>query len=468
MKIETINHEDRYSVEQIGCLFFERDSDAEIISEFDGDNQIITQIKNENSFSEEIFQFKNTDIKAFKNAVKKSAFLAMKKLSDKTAPWGVLTGIRPTKFCRDLHKEKSYSEIRELLVSEYWVREDKADFCIEVAEKSQSLINEIKADSIGLYIGVPFCPSRCSYCSFISESAALYSKYIPEYVSALKKEIVMMANLAKEYGLSVSSLYFGGGTPPSLGIGALSEVIDETLDSFSINPDKVELTVEAGRPDVITDELLSMLKTKGVNRLCINPQTMNDATLKTIGRNHSSSQTVKAFELARKNSFGNINSDLIAGLPGEGTEEFAVTLEKIKELSPEGITVHTMYLKRTAEITKNKAWDDCSRDIEDMISKAMQFAKSNGYLPYYMYKQRSTVGNLENIGYAKPGFESVYNSAIMEEVQTIFACGAGSSSKIVKNDKIDRVYDIKDAFSYIRDIDINNGAKELKLRELLK
>ncbi len=466
MLIETKNHEDRYSIEQIACLFFSRDADLQIHSEF-SDGEIITTVKAGDNTSKASYRFENTDIKALKNAVKKSSFLAMKDLSGSIAPWGVLTGIRPTKFCRDLHKIKTYSEIRELLISEYWVREDKADFCVEVAENSERLIGKIAPNDIGIYIGVPFCPSRCSYCSFISESAALYSKYIPEYAKALKKEILMTAELVKEYGLNINSLYIGGGTPPALGVGLLTEVIAEALMRFDINPADLEFTVEAGRPDVITDELLAMLKEHGVNRLCINPQTMDDNTLRTIGRNHCSNDTVKAFELARNHSFNNINSDLIAGLPGEDEYTFAGTLSKINELSPESVTVHTMYLKRTSEITKSKAWGRCGADIEKMISLSQIFAKEQGYIPYYMYKQRSTMGNLENTGYAKPGFESLYNAAIMEEVQTIFACGAGASSKIVKGEEIDRVYNIKDAFSYIRDIDSIVTEKSEKIRNLL-
>lgn len=209
MIIETINHEDRYSIEQIACLFFNRDAELHILSEKAND-EIITTVSAGENVSKTSYKFENTDIRALKNAVKKSSFLAMKELSGKIAPWGVLTGIRPTKFCRDLHKSKTYEEIRKLLISEYWVREDKADFCIEVAKNSANIIERINPNDAGIYIGVPFCPSRCSYCSFISESAALYSKYIPEYAKALKKEIYETAKLVKEYGFNINSIYIGG------------------------------------------------------------------------------------------------------------------------------------------------------------------------------------------------------------------------------------------------------------------
>lgn len=468
MKIETVNHSDRYSLEQISSLFFSNDSDVSIVSEYnESEKEIKTIAEIEGKTASASYEADAVDMKKFRNSVKKSAYLALKKISDNNTPWGILTGIRPTKFIRELHENMSYEELLLLLTEDYWVEKEKAAFCIDVAKNSEKIINNIKPGTFGLYVGVPFCPSRCSYCSFVSESAALYSKYIPEYKDALIKEIEATAHIAKEFGLKASSVYFGGGTPPTLGAERLSSVIECVRENFEFTDEAVEFTVEAGRPDVINEELLKALKAGGVNRLCINPQTLNNETLKIIGRNHTAECTEKAFELARKTGFGNINSDLIAGLPGENTEIFSDTLEKIGRLAPEGITVHTMYLKRTAKITKEKAWDECGRDVNEMLESSMVFAKANGYFPYYMYKQRSTMGNLENTGYAKKGYESIYNSAIMEEVQTVLACGAGASSKIVKKDFLDRVYNIKDAFSYIRDIDMVIKNKAEKIRQFL-
>lgn len=468
MKIETIGHTDRYSVEQISCLFFRNEDDVYISSSLE-EEKIITEVKiNDKKFYNEYIA-DTKDIKGFKNSVKKSAYLAMKEASPKETPWGILTGIRPTKFCRDLHEDFSYEEITEILVEDYWVSRDKAEFCVEVTKNSENIIKDISPKDAGVYIGVPFCPSRCSYCSFISESAALYSKFIPEYAGALKKEMKKTAELALANGFNITSLYIGGGTPPTLGIKLLSEIIDEALDDFGISPDSIEFTVEAGRPDVINESLLNTLKEKGVNRLCINPQTMNDETLKIIGRNHTAAQVEDAFNKARKLGFNNINSDIIAGLPGENINMFKNTLEKINKLSPEGLTVHSMYLKRASRLNKDKNFDDCGSDIELMIDEARIFAQNHGYKPYYMYKQRSTLGNLENTGYSKSGFESLYNCGIMEEVKNILAIGAGASSKIVKNNKkIERVYNIKDAFSYIRDIDTITETKINRLQKIIE
>ena len=469
MKIETRAHNDRYSVEQISCLFFERDADITIISEYDElCKKITTTVKAEEKSTSASYEADISCVKSFKNSVKKSAYLAMSELSNRNTPWGILTGIRPTKFVRDLHKQYSYDEIRALLADDYWVNPEKANFCTEVAENSEKLIKRVEPLTFGLYLGVPFCPSRCSYCSFVSESAALYSKYIPEYTEALMKEIKAVAKLSAETGHKVSSVYFGGGTPPTLGVKGLRDIIECVWENFEFSDKTPEFTVEAGRPDIINEELVRTLRISGVNRICINPQTMNDETLKLIGRNHSSECTVRAFDFARKAGFENINSDLIAGLPGENIDMFLKTLEDIEKLSPEGITVHTMYLKRTSKITKEKLWEECGKDVEKMLEASAFFARKNAYIPYYMYKQRSTMGNLENTGYAKKGYESLYNSAIMEEVQTIFACGAGASTKVVRENDIQRIYNIKDAFSYIRDIDFIIENKVSEIRSLLE
>lgn len=462
MNIVTNGHSDRYSVEQIINLFFTSDTEMTVTSSYDG--KIVETTVDYGARRETgSYPAPDSDVKALKNAVKKSAYVTLKKMFDKSTPWGILTGIRPTKFCRDLLETHSREEVRSILVNEYWVTEEKAAFCLSVCENSMKIIKTIPEDSIGLYVGVPFCPSRCAYCSFLSESGERYRSILPEYGEALKKEIRAMASLG--YAGRVSSVYIGGGTPPTLGETLLGEVIDEVRRAFSV-ADDTEFTVEAGRPDVITDRLLSVMKDRGVNRICINPQTMNDDTLKRIGRRHTAKETVDAFHLARAHGFDNINSDLIAGLPGETPEIFGDTLRKLTLLSPEELTVHTMYRKRASVLAKKENWEEQGEGIEAMLSMAKAYAESERYNPYYMYKQRSTLGNLENTGYAKEGRESVYNVAIMEEVRTILACGAGASSKFVGSGKIERIYNIKDALSYTRDIEEILRLKEEKIRAL--
>ena len=378
---------------------------------------------------------------------------------DKT-PWGILTGIRPAKFFLNLLNEHSVAESERILSEEYWVSDEKIRLCSSVAQKEAKILSGVGKNDVGIYIGIPFCPTRCAYCSFITEASGVYAKHIEEYEEALEKEVIAMAKAVRDNGFSVNSFYIGGGTPPALGEKLLEKLIVKTQEAF-LPADDAEFTVEAGRPDVIGKSLLKMLAERNVGRICINPQTMNDETLKRIGRRHSAEDTKRAFALAREAGFDNINSDIIAGLPGETNEMFAHTLEEIRELSPEELTVHTMYLKRASRIRKEGALSDPG-EAEKMVLLSGEFAKEEGYEPYYMYKQRNTVGNLENTGYAKSGKESVYNVCIMEETNTVLACGAGASTKLVGK-SIERIYNTKDVLAYIKEIDaiIKNKAEKI-------
>lgn len=461
MQITTLNHLDRYSLEQIATLFFLPDEEGKITSVYDADKKaVITEAEIGEKRVRKEYPADIADAKEFKNAVKKSAFLALKMLSGAKTPWGILTGIRPAKFFLNLLNEHSVAESERILSEEYWVSDEKIRLCSSVAQKEAKILSGVGKNDVGIYIGIPFCPTRCAYCSFITEASGVYAKHIEEYEEALEKEVIAMAKAVRDKGFSVNSFYIGGGTPPALGEKLLEKLIVKTQEAF-LPADDAEFTVEAGRPDVIGKSLLKMLAERNVGRICINPQTMNDETLKRIGRRHSAEDTKRAFALAREAGFDNINSDIIAGLPGETNEMFAHTLEEISELSPEELTVHTMYLKRASRIRKEGALSDPG-EAEKMVLLSGEFAKEEGYEPYYMYKQRNTVGNLENTGYAKSGKESVYNVCIMEETNTVLACGAGASTKLVGK-SIERIYNTKDVLAYIKEIDaiIKNKAEKI-------
>ncbi|MDP4132910.1 MAG: coproporphyrinogen dehydrogenase HemZ [Bacillota bacterium] len=454
MEIITNGHADRYSIEQVSCLFFPNDTEIEVFSDYiKGDNpRIYTRLNYNGEIAEEVYSVSDClSEKQLKNSIKKSMFLACKKLFNRQTPWGVLTGIRPTKFVRNLLKDNSREEVLDILTNEYWVSGEKAEFCLEVSENSLPIINSIRRNSVGLYVGIPFCPSRCSYCSFISESYALHKNLISEYVKAVNKELIYTAKLARELWLKIDSIYIGGGTPTVFEKELLESIINCIESNFDLSLCR-EFTVEAGRPDSINFEMLKMFNKHLVSRICINPQTMNDSTLKIIGRNHTSDDFLRAFNLARELGFNNINTDIIAGLPFETKEMFDYTLEKIEQLNPESLTVHTLYIKRASRLNKEKL-HLTEPPVDDMLNSCFKYAKENEYRPYYMYKQRSTSGNLENTGYAKIGYESYYNVGIMEEVQTIFAVGAGASSKLVKGSEISRIYNNKDPKMYIDTID---------------
>lgn len=462
MQIETFGHSDRYSIEQIVSLHFTPDADLYLKSEYDDiEKTVKTFAVYKEQCSEAEYRADIADKTEFKNSVKKSAFIALSEIDASKTPWGILTGIRPTKFFRELLNKNSEKEARRILTEDFWVSEKKAKLCSETTAKSLELLNGFKKNEVCFYIGIPFCPTRCSYCSFITEAFGVYKKYIPEYEAALEKEIAAMADIIREKGLNVKALYIGGGTPPTLGEELLFKLMEKTRKALSVN-EEVEFTVEAGRPDVMSNSLLEMLSKENVTRLCINPQTMNEETLRKIGRMHTAKDVAEAFERARKYGFLNINSDLIAGLPGENYEMFLHTLDEIKKLEPEELTVHTMYLKRASSLSGKDFVADAA-SVSDMVDAAYDFAAANGYKPYYMYKQRNTLGNLENVGYAKAGYESYYNAAVMEETSTVIAVGAGASTKLV-DDNIKRIYNTKDVLLYIKNIDeiIKNKSEEMK------
>lgn len=462
MRIETLGHQDRYSVEQAVSLFFTPDAELHLISEYaENEKRIKTSVRLGEKSGTAYYGADIEDKFEFKNGVRKSAFLALKEIAVAETPWGVLTGIRPTKFLRGLLKGCSEDEAKNILASEYWVSDSKISLLFETTKKSDFMLKKMDKKDIGFYVGIPFCPTRCSYCSFVTEAHGIYKKHIPEYSAALEKEVFAMASVVREVGFNVKSVYIGGGTPPVLGEKLLAGLIDTIKRELLIDTE-TEFTVEAGRPDVIDDSLLAMLSSNGITRLCINPQTMNDETLKKIGRRHSASDVLKAFELARKYGFKNINSDIIAGLPGENEEMFLHTLEELGRLSPEEVTVHSMYLKRASQLSKGGAWEE-SACASDMVESSHRFLEKSGYAPYYLYKQRNAVGNLENTGYSKPGFESCYNACIMEEENTVIACGAGASSKIA-GEGLKRIYNTKDVLLYIKNIDemVKSKADEIK------
>ncbi len=385
--------------------------------------------------------------------IKKSVFFACKKISDMPTPWGVSTGIRPAKTARMMLDEGvSEYEVLRYMKEEYFVSPSKAELSLSVAKKEAELLETKEKDGISIYVGVPFCPTRCSYCSFISQAVEHNQKFLEPYADALIKEIEATAEITQSFGYKTETVYFGGGTPTTLPPEVLDKVIKKVKECFDISALK-EFTVEAGRPDTFSDEMLSVLKENGVNRISINPQTMNQKTLDLIGRKHTVEDTVKAFEMAKKYNCFSINADLIAGLPGESPDDFEKTVREVCNLSPDAVTVHTMYLKRAARIIDEFENLRFATHTAEMVDFSHKYLTEKGFNPYYMYKQRNTLGNLENTAFAKPGHESLYNIYIMEEIQTIFALGGGASTKMVKGDRIERVFNPKEAGDYIKRID---------------
>jgi len=366
--------------------------------------------------------------------------------------WGIITGVRPVKlFEQKMEEGFSEEETKQYFLNQWYVSPQKADLSLMVARSQKGILESNHTNDFSLYLSIPYCPTRCSYCSFVSQavSSKKVIETIPEYLEYLVKEIYFTADIAKENGLNLKTVYIGGGTPTTLSADQLRILLSAVTKAFPETAG-LEFTVEAGRPDTITKEKLLALKEFGVGRISINPQTFSDEVLAAIGRKHSAAETVAAFELAREVEFDSINMDLIAGLPKDTPESFCRTLEQALSLSPENLTVHTLTVKRSSALYEQVKAINETYSVLQMTKDAQRELLNHGYLPYYLYRQKNTVGNLENVGYSKPGHFCGYNVYIMEEVQTILALGAGAVTKLVgKDGSIHRIYNYKYPAEYI-------------------
>lgn len=391
----------------------------------------------------------------YKNALKQLIYSVLSKESGKQLPWGTLTGIRPTKIAVSLIEEgKSDEEVLDYYRNIYLASDRKAKLAINIAHRELDILSGIHYDKgYSLYIGIPFCPTTCLYCSFTSFPRMLYEKVISEYINCLKKEIDYVAeNFADKF---LDSIYIGGGTPTTLLANELDELISYIKQKLNLSHIK-EFTVEAGRADSITRDKLETLYKHGVTRISVNPQTFKQETLDIIGRRHTVEQVIDAYNMAREIGFDNINMDLIVGLPGETYETVAATLNKVKELSPESVTVHSLAIKRASRLNQwiTEHGIECITNSDEIMDMTQNVAEEMGLNPYYLYRQKNMSGNMENVGYAVPGKEGIYNILIMEEVQTIVALGAGTVTKRVYGDgRIERCDNVKDVKLYIEKID---------------
>lgn len=374
----------------------------------------------------------------------------------RTLPWGMLTGIRPTKIIMGwMKEERNPDSLEQRFMDTYLTDAQKANLCRTVAFHEEAILESHPFEKeYSLYVGIPFCPTTCLYCSFTSFPVSRFGDRMTEYLSALEKEICYTARACA--GRKMSTLYVGGGTPTALDESALCRLMEILHKHFDLTR-VPEFTVEAGRPDSVTREKLRILKDAGVSRISINPQTMHDETLKLIGRNHTVAQTIEAFSMARAEGFDNINMDMITGLPGEGIEHVHSTLRQIRQLEPENLTVHSLAIKRAASlnIMMEQYRSLVKGSTNDMLRLVDRCARDMGMSPYYMYRQKNIPGNLENIGYSLPGRECLYNILIMEEKQDIIACGAGATTKYVfpRENRIERTESVKNLDHYIFRID---------------
>ncbi len=396
--------------------------------------------------------------RARKRQVKRTLYELMKEMTGLQLPWGALTGIRPTRLLYEaLDAGLDMDAARAQVMREFDVSADRAELLCEIADMQRG-VRTPEADSFDLYIGIPFCKTRCSYCSFSSGEIGRNKKLVAPYTEALLREIELSAQLMREAGLHVRAAYMGGGTPTAIPCDDLERILAAAREAF---PGAVEWTVEAGRPDTIDREKLAMLKRMEIGRISVNPQTFCDETLARIGRSHSGEDTVRAYELARELGFDDINMDLIAALPGETPEVFAATLEKVISLAPESVTVHSLAIKRSSKLHEQLHVSGAghtqvsAEGAAEMIAHARSRLTQAGWRPYYLYRQKYMAGNLENVGYARPGKACLYNIGNMEETASVLALGGGAISKwlFARDLRIERAANVKNIEEYTRRVE---------------
>ncbi|MCR5481537.1 MAG: coproporphyrinogen dehydrogenase HemZ [Clostridia bacterium] len=407
----------------------------------------------------------SADSKEIKNLVKQKLYKELVEITGFSPEWGILTGVRPVKIARMLMSEhKSYKKAFSVLTDFYYLSEKKAELILDTYLYQHEALKSSPKDAAGVYIGIPFCPTRCLYCSFASNQVA--DSEIERYLQALYRETDAVGAMMKEKNIIPESLYIGGGTPTTLDERQLAELLDRIYGAFDMSAVK-EFTVEAGRPDTITEGKLKVIEEKGAGRISINPQTMKDSTLELIGRNHTAGDIRNAFKMAARRPALDINTDVIAGLPGETPKDFEATLSELTALRPANITVHTLAVKRASRLI------DVDPDfhykqgetVREMLVIAEKMLRSAGYRPYYLYRQKHMAGAYENTGWCLDGCESIYNIRIMDESQSIVALGAGGISKAYfpEEDRLERVPNVTNYEQYIDRIDEMIERKRINL-----
>ena len=403
--------------------------------------------------------------RSFKTAVGQVVYQACKDITGKDIDWGILTGIRPSKVCAEILCSHSEEETENILKEKYLLSTEKAKLIIEVSKNETSIMSLTNDNKCSIYISIPFCPSRCNYCSFVSYVGKKLFDLIPAYMEKLLNDIRETVCLINDLGMEISCVYIGGGTPTILTenqLERLLKTISEHIDVDSLD----EFTLEGGRPDTITETKLKIAKSYGVNRISVNPQTLNDKVLEKIGRKHTVNDFLSAFDKVRDSGIRVVNTDLIAGLDGDDFESFKLTVDKIISLNPSNVTVHTLCVKKSAQLLVDDrgAYDKESDYAQKSVEYALKALTQNGYAPYYLYRQKNTVKNLENVGYAKVDSFGLYNVFMMSDAHTVFGIGAGCTTKLVKNNlktEILRIFSPKYPYEYLRD----NKKNDSKIKE---
>lgn len=463
MILRVINHKFHYEMENLCRVFYPYESIRVLHGDEEGEDSlcVVTLLEATDdgfgisvSVGGESRECHETD---YDDCEREMAVLLFEILCKKTGyipQWGILTGVRPSKLMNTLVSQMGEEEAVRYFKEKLLVSPQKTDLALSVAKAEEKIMSLSDEKSFSLYVSVPFCPTRCNYCSFVSHSIAQAKRLLPEYVDKLREEIRCTAEIAKSLGLRLESVYWGGGTPTTLSAEQLERICCEIEENFDLSSCR-EYTIEAGRADTVTPEKLEVIKRHAVTRISVNPQTFNDDVLVSIGRKHTVSDVVDVYTDAREKGFDNINMDLIAGLTGDSFESFCRSVDRAVELGPENITLHTLALKRSSAIVTGGIDVESGETANKMLSYAAEQFYSHGYLPYYMYRQSRSLGNLENVGWCKEGYECLYNIFMMEECHTILGVGAGAVIKLKEpfGRNIERIFNYKYPYEYISRFD---------------
>lgn len=465
----------RYDVYHIISLFYDFSNITYVAEENNANLLIYITDKIVIRYNEKSETYNLQGFEAPKEEIKLILFKFLKDIVDIELPWGTLIGIRPTKIILTLmNKGYSDNEIIEYLKTTRLTDEKKIQLCIDIVKNEQKILN-MDSKCISVYINMPFCPTKCAYCSFTSNPIGTTKKYVEPYIEALFYEIEKVNQFIVSKNLKIQNVYFGGGTPTAVSEEQFERVLKKIHESFIKNNSILEFTVECGRPDSMSFNKLKTMKNYEVNRISINPQSMNDLTLKKIGRNHSSKDIIEMYHLARSIGFDNINMDLIAGLPDEGIDDVIKTCKEIEMLSPDSITVHGMSLKKGSTLHEKSLSEKIENnlgqnEIINIYDTFEKYAKIMKMKPYYLYRQKNMFGNMENTGYCKEGKEGIYNIQMIEETQSIIAIGTDAATKAVfhNENRIERHFNLKDIIEYINRVSEMVDKKLILLNELFR
>lgn len=480
MKLLLRGHDDRYAVEQLQLALFPEEPMEPVTEPFSGDGAVSSlhtgavwltataeiTLHGKTGRACRRLRAAEADVPARRRLLQNTYYEAAMCLREPPA-WGSLSGVRPTKLTtRALLEGRTPAEAEKLLRTRYHVSPERSRLCVEASEATVQAAQLLRPQDVSVYVGIPFCPTRCAYCSFVSSSIERFSGLLEPYLDALVREIAHTGDLLRASGRTVRTLYIGGGTPTTLSSAQLRRLMEALRTHIDLT-ELVEYTVEGGRPDTLDAEKLETIASMGCGRMSINPQTMNDAVLARVGRRHTAAQTVAAYEAARAAGYDAVNMDLIAGLPGDAPGSFADSLRQVLALAPENVTVHTLALKKGADLYAERMELPSADDVAQMLAGAEASLRAAGYTPYYLYRQKYMSGSFENIGWCRPGTAGLYNIYMMEEMHSIVSLGGGAMTKInLPDGRLERFHNPKFPQQYLERIDDVLAQKDAAFRLL--